>query len=185
LGNEGALPETTESLLRNPDKITEWLLIADRYMQTYVENPRLVVLPRAHEFLRPLIEGYAKDLGGFAEYILDLRDQFARNSAQFKDIQAVYRRFNGRWVQQHRRERMIRAVEKAESLYGEIPYTKRMQWMADVEHEWAQRRLAFLEQQRRRLKVERVSTELRTEFLLEFWDIIDTEIYEGKLPPWN
>lgn len=185
MGNEGTLPETTESLLRNPDKITEWLSIADKHMQTYVENPNLVVLPRAHEFLRPLIEGYARDLEGFADYILELRDQFARSSSQFKDIQAVYRRLNGRWVQQQRRERMLRAVDKAESLNGEIPFTKRMQWMAELEHDWAQRRLAFLEQQRKRLKMERMSTELRTGFLLEFWDIIDTEIYEGDIPPWN
>jgi hypothetical protein len=185
LGDEGTLPETTESLLRNPDKIAEWLSIADRHMQTYVENPNLVVLPRAHEFLRPLIEGFAKHLEGFADYILELRGNFARTSSQFKDIQAIYRRLNGRWVQQQRRERMIRAVEKAESLHGEIPYTKRMQWMAELEHEWAQRRLAFLEQQRKRLRMERMATELRTEYLLEFWDIIDTEIYKGDLPPWN
>ena len=80
---------------------------------------------------------------------------------------------------------MARAIIKAEALYGEIPYTKRMQWMAEQEHIWAQRRLAFLEQQRKRLKQDRLSTDLRTEMLLEFWDIIDTEIYEGNLPPWN
>ena len=80
---------------------------------------------------------------------------------------------------------MARAIIKAEALFGEIPYTKRMQWMAEQEHVWAKRRLAFLEIQRKRLKQERLSTELRTEMLLEFWDIIDTEIYKGELPPWN
>ena len=80
---------------------------------------------------------------------------------------------------------MARAIIKADTLFGEIAYTKRMQWMAELEHVWAQRRLAFLEQQRKRLKQDRLSTELRTEMLLEFWDIIDTEIYEGNIPPWN
>ena len=60
-----------------------------------------------------------------------------------------------------------------------------MQWMAEREHEWAQRRLTFLEQQRERLKQERLAVDVRTEMLLEFWDIIDTEIYKGELPPWN
>lgn len=183
--NEGTLPETTRSLLRNPDKITDWLSIADKHMQTYADNPELVVLPKAHEHLLPLIECYAKDLEGFTAYLLELRDNFDRNSAPFKDIQAMYRRVNGRFVQQSRRERINRAVSKAEELYGRIPYTQRMQWMADLEHDWARRRLAFLETQRKRLRCERLSTENRTELLLEFWDAIDTEIYEGNIPPWN
>lgn len=183
--SEGALPECTETLLRNPDKITDWLSIADRHMQTYAENPHLVLLPRAHEFLKPLIEGYANNLEGFAEYICKLRDHFARSSSQYKEIQTIYRRVNGRFVQQSRRERIARAVAKAEELNGVIPYQARMQWMADVEHEWARRRLAFLQIQKKRLKVERVSTSFRTELLAEFWNDIDTEIYEGNIPPWN
>lgn len=173
------------SLLRNPDKIKDWLSIADKYMQTYAENPEMFVLPRAHEHLKPLITTFAHDLEGFTFYLLELRDNFDRNSAQFKDVQAVYRRMNGRHVQQQRRHRINRAVSKAEELYGEIPYTHRMQWMAELEHDWARRRMAFLEAQRTRLRQERLSTEQRTELLLEFWDEVDTEIYEGKLPPWN
>lgn len=185
MGNEEALPEATRFLLRNPDKLKDWLSIADKHMQTYQDDPKLLVIPKAHEHLAPLVGAFAEDLEGFTFYLLELRDNFDRNSTQFKDIQAVYRRINGRLVQQQRRERIRRAVAKAEELYGEIPFTKRMQWMADVEHDWARRRLSFLEIQRKRLRHERLSTELRTELLLEFWDVIDTEIYEGKVPPWN
>jgi hypothetical protein len=80
---------------------------------------------------------------------------------------------------------MGRAVARAEELYGEIPYQERIQWIAKLEHEWARRRIAFLEQQRRRIGEPRLSVEIRTELLLEFWDTIDTEIYEGQIPPWN
>jgi hypothetical protein len=132
-----------------------------------------------------LIEAFAHDTEGYAQYLVDLRDNFDRRSLPFVEIQAIYRRVNGRAVQQARRERIARAVAKAEELYGEIPYTKRMQWMAEREHEWAQRRLGFLEAQRERLKQERLAVDVRTEMLLEFWDIIDTEIYKGELPPWN
>ena len=154
-------------------------------MTSYEDNPEVFLLPKAHEFLKPLIEAYSNNLEGFTQYVLEIRDSFDRRSLQFVKVQAIYRRLNGRYVQQSRRERMARAIIKAEALYGEIPYTKRMQWMAEQEHIWAQRRLAFLEQQRKRLKQDRLSTDLRTEMLLEFWDIIDTEIYEGNLPPWN
>lgn len=183
--DESPLSAVTETLLRNPDKVEEWLTIVDKHMTSYEDNPDVFLLPKAHEFLKPLIEAYSNHLEGFVQYVLELRDNFDRRSLQFVQVQAIYRRLNGRYVQQSRRERMARAIIKAEALYGEIPYTKRMQWMAEQEHIWAQRRLAFLEQQRKRLKLDRLSTDLRTEMLLEFWDIIDTEIYEGNLPPWN
>jgi len=182
---ESPLSAVTATLLRNPDKVEEWLTIADKHMTSYEDNPEVFLLPKAHEFLKPLIEEYSNNLEGFTQYVLEIRDSFDRRSLQFVKVQAIYRRLNGRYVQQSRRERMARAIIKAEALYGEIPYTKRMQWMAEQEHIWAQRRLAFLEQQRKRLKQDRLSTDLRTEMLLEFWDIIDTEIYEGNLPPWN
>tara|TARA_R110000796_G_scaffold1599_1_gene6326 strand:+ start:7992 stop:8558 length:567 start_codon:yes stop_codon:yes gene_type:complete len=175
----------TVQLLRNPDKVREWLTVADRHMQSYANNPEIFLLPKAHEFLNPLICEFAHNTEGFVGYLMEVRDRFDRRSQQFVEVQAIHRRVNGRCVQQARRERMARAITKAEELYGEIPYTKRMQWMAEREHKWAQRRLAFLEIQRKRLKQERLETELRTEMLLEFWDIIDTEIYEGKLPTWN
>ena len=183
--DESPLSAVTETLLRNPDKVEEWLTIVDKHMTSYEDNPDVFLLPKAHEFLKPLIEAYSNHLEGFVQYVLEIRDNFDRRSLQFVQVQAIYRRLNGRYVQQSRRERMAKAIIKAEALYGEIPYTKRMQWMAEQEHIWAQRRLAFLEQQRKRLKLDRLSTDLRTEMLLEFWDIIDTEIYEGNLPPWN
>lgn len=175
----------TSTFLRNPDKVRQWLLLADKYMQSYKEDKNTFLLPKAHEFLEPLVKGFAADLEGFLQYLIELRDRYDRGSQQFEDTQAVYRRLNGRYVQQQRRERVGRAVAKAEELYGEIPYPARMQWMANLEHSWAQRRLAFLEAQRTRLKQERLSTELRTEYLIEFWDIIDTEIHKGEVPPWN
>ena len=182
---ESPLSAVTATLLRNPDKVKEWLTIADKHMTSYEDNPEVFLLPKAHEFLKPLIEAYSNNLEGFTQYLLELRDNFDRRSRQFVDVQAIYRRLNGRYVQTARRERINRANTKAEELYGEVPYTKRMQWMAELEHKWAQRRLAFLEIQRTRLKQKHLETELRTELLLEFWDIIDTEIYKGELPPWN
>ena len=182
---ESPLSAVTATLLRNPDKVKEWLTIVDKHMTSYADNPEVFLLPKAHEFLKPLVEAYAHNLEGFTQYLLELRDNFDRRSLQFVEVQAIYRRLNGRFVQQSRRDRMARAIIKADTLFGEIAYTKRMQWMAELEHVWAQRRLAFLEQQRKRLKQDRLSTELRTEMLLEFWDIIDTEIYEGNIPPWN
>ena len=179
------LEECTSTFLRNPDKVKQWLLLADKYMQAYKEDKNSFILPKAHGFLEPLILAFNSNLDGFIQYLAELRNSYDRGSHQFEETQAVYRRINGRFVQQQRRERIGRAIAKAEELYGEIAYPARVQWMADLEHAWAQRRLAFLEAQRTRLKQERLDTELRTEYLLEFWDIIDTEIHKGEVPSWN
>lgn len=174
-----------ERLLKDPDRICERLNVVDKHMQSYDQQHQSVLLPAGYEFLQPLATVFSRDLGGFASFILDLRNCFDRRSRHFVDIQKVYRRVNGRHVQQSRRERMARAMEKAESMYGPVPYPKRIQWMTDVEHGWAQRRIAFLAAIRKKSGEQHMPTEDRAEALLEFWDIIDTEIYEGKLPPWS
>jgi hypothetical protein len=185
LGVEDTLTECTNSLLRNPDKMREWLAVADKHMQTYAEDKKNFLLPRAHEFLEPLILTYANNLEGFTEYLVGLRDRFDRSSAAFKDMQAIYRRVNGRYIQQQRRERMERATEKAEELYGKIPYMQRVQWAARLEHEWAKRRLDFLDAHRRKYENDRLPAEDRVELLAEFWEGIDNEIHEGRIPNWN
>lgn len=183
--DEGTLRGCTNILLRSPDKLHEWLSIADKHMQTYAEDPKKFLLPRAHVFLLPLIEHYALNLEGFTQYLLGLRDSFDRNSRTYKDVQKVYRRIGGRYIQQQRRERMDRAVAKAEELYGEIPFMPRMQWMADLEHHWAKRRLSFLDANRKRYEKDRLPAEDRIELLAEFWEQIDSEIYRGDVPNWN
>jgi hypothetical protein len=57
--------------------------------------------------------------------------------------------------------------------------------MTDIEHEWAKRRLEFLKVVRKKSGEQHLSTEDRAEALLEFWDTIDTEIYDGRLSKWN
>lgn len=183
---EPDLKNTTDFLLRNPSSVKKWLTLADKYMQTFTQDPLNFLLPKAHEILKPLIEVYARNTDGFLQYIMGVRDSFAKGDNAWEDAQLVYRRINGRYVQQLRRERSKRAVEKAQELYGSPPtYNARLQWISDLEHGWAQRRLSFLDAARKQLTNNRVDTETRAELLLEFWETIDMEIYEGKIPPWN
>jgi hypothetical protein len=174
-----------ERLLKDPDKICDRLNVVDKHMQSYDQKHQVVLLPSGYEFLQPLATAFVRDLGGFVEFLRGLRDCFDRRSRQFVDLQALYRRTNGRHVQQQRRERSTRATQKAEQMWGPLPYTKRIQWIADLEHEWAARRLEFLTSERRRSGEDHLPRDNRTEALLEFWEIIDTEIHEGRLPKWN
>jgi hypothetical protein len=177
--------ETSDLILRNQTKASTWLTQADKYMQAYAENPTAFILPKAHAFMKPLIEAYAYNLDGFTEYVLGIRDSFERQSSAWTSVHSLYRRLLGRHTQQLRRERSNRAIAKAEELHGKVGFHDRLRWVARLEHDWAQRRLAFMDKCRAKAGVERLNTEDRSELLLEFWETIDMEIYEGKVPPWN
>ena len=175
----------SDNLLKHPDSIGDWLKIADKHMQNYADNADMLALPTEHQFLKPLVKAFANDLEGFVRYIVHLRDNYGAKELAYKNVQTVYRKVNGRYIQQQRRARMDKAINKATELFGHIPYVYRMAWMADLEHQWAKRRLDFLEDARGLYKSDRLPSEDRVELLLEFWNDIDTEIEEGNLPSWN
>lgn len=182
---EPDLKETTDYLLRNPSNIKKWLTLADKYMQTFAKDPSIFLLPKTHEILKPLIEAYALNTDGFVQYLVGIRDSFSKEDLAWEQVQSIHRRINGRYVQQQRRERAKRAVAKAEALYGPTDYHTRLKWVSDLEHSWAQRRLLYLDDCRGNFTSDRLDTETRAEALAEFWDVIDTEIHEGKIPSWN
>jgi hypothetical protein len=178
--------DCTEFFLSNPKAVAKWLTTADKHMQTYAAGPDELLLPKAHKFLTPLIETYARNTEGFIAYITTLRDQFSKEDAAWEQVQTVMRKVNGRFIQQLRRERSSRAIKAAEGLYGETDYHTRLKWVADLEHGWAKRRLAHLDDYRRKSGEQRIDTETRAEILAEFWDVVDTEIYERReIPKWN
>jgi len=183
--NGPRLRETTEVLLESPDTATHWLSTADKYMQSYAENPTGFFLPAEHLFLKPLVDAYADNLDGFVEYVRGVRDSLPRDSKGWDRVQRFYRKIMSRSVQQSRRERAERAVAKAEELYGRAEFHQRLQWIAKLEHHWAKRRLDFLAERREKTENNRLSVEERAELLEEFWDEIDTEISRGEIPPWN
>jgi len=181
-----AVQECTDVLRQNPHSIKKWLNLLDKYMQSFADDPQSFLLPKAHAHLEPVVQTYAFNTEGFALYLLEIRDSFSKEDKSWEHAQSLYRKVNSRYTMQARRERSGRATTKAEELYGPTDYHSRLQWVADVEHRWAQRRLAFLDAYRDKYKSPRLDTETRAEVLAEFWDMIDTEILEGKeLPPWN
>jgi hypothetical protein len=184
-GRGWGLREASDMFLRNPDTASTWLRQADEYMQAYVQNPGSFILPREHAFLQPVIETYAYNLEGFTQYLIGVRDSFEKGSLAWDRVQTIYRRVMGRHTQKIRRERADRAVAKAEALYGLTDFHSRLAWVARLEHEWAKRRLDFLELYRSKTENNRLCSDERAERLAEFWDIIDTEISNGEVPPWS
>lgn len=179
------LSESVDHLLENPDLVANRLSNADRYMQAYTEDPQGFILPKEHAFLKPIIDAYVYDLGRFVEFIVTVRDCLPKDTVGWERTQDLYRRIMGRHTQQVRRERADRAIAKAQEMYGGTDFHTRLKWVSSLEHGWAKRRLAHLADRREKTKDGRLSSEERAEALLEFWDEIDTEINEGKVPPWS
>jgi hypothetical protein len=179
------LSDATNFILSAPESAARRLALADKFMQAYVDDPASFVLPSQYRHLKPIIDAYALDLEGFVHYLLGVRDSFDKDSLAFERVQTLYRRVMGRHTQQVRRERADRAIAKAHELYGPVSFHKRLQWQADLEHWWAQRRLEYLAKARAKTENNRLSSDERNDLLVEFWYAIDTEINEGNIPPWS
>ena len=80
------LSDCTEKLLRTPTSINKWIEIADKHMQTKKADPDMYALPRAHEFLSPVIDAL-NNIEEFLDYIIMLRDNFSKGDKTWEDIQ--------------------------------------------------------------------------------------------------
>lgn len=168
------------------DKAAEMLAQTDGYIQMYHKLSGELTLPKSHARLRPLVETFAEDLGGFVEFVREVRDGMTRNDDGYSDIHALYRLIQTRHVQQQRRERIGRAVEQAKAMYGDTNFQTRQRWIAMLEHKWAKRRLKYMDAVRRGSGVKRLTTEQRAVVAAEFWDMLDKEIDAGEgIPKWG
>lgn len=175
--------ELTDNLLEDR-KVVEWLRLADIYMQSYNKAPKHFVLPRAHAHLKPLIEAYANNLPGFVRYILGVRDSYTHDVAVYDELNRLYRTISTRELQQQRRERVGRAIDKALEKRGRpVSFDTRMRYARMLEQDWGKRRITFLDEHRAKTQRNRLSIEERAELLEGFWKSIDDEIAIGDLPP--
>ena len=69
-----------------------------------------------------------------------------------------------------------RALELYERKNPKASYEDKMRWLRKTEQTWGRRRMATLEEYRRRTVFGRLTTEEREEILKDFWRDIDKEI---------
>jgi hypothetical protein len=165
--------------------IAAWLGLADKLMEVYRSERSMFRLSGESEPILPIIEKFAYDAAGFADYILTFRDTLERGSSQYQGVNKLYRSVFTRAIQQERRARADLAVAKCIELYGDPPsFSERLSWIARREADWAGQRLAFLDEMRHRHDAKKLSREETNRYLALFWNTINESIEERGVPPW-
>ena len=184
---QAVIDEATEVILRQPEHIITRIDLLDRYIKSSDPNGPNFLLPPEHEVLQPIGEKIGTNLNEFIQYILHLRDRFSKNSAEWRKIQAIYRKINTRYIQQQRRERTKKAIQANRKVFTEKPeYSVKLQWIANIEKIWAEKRLLYLEVRRKSGHRAHLKYDELNEVLAEFWEQISEEIDRGDyVLPWD
>ena len=184
---QATVDEATQVILSQPKLIITRIDLLDRYIKSSNPDGPNFLLPPEHDVLQPIGEKFGEDLQGFIQYILHLRNSFAKSSKKWEQIQAIYRKINTRYIQQQRRERTKRAIQVNKKTFDEKPeYSVRLQWIANIEKIWAKKRLAHLERERNAGNRAHLQSDEYNEVLAEFWEQISKEIDRGDyVLPWD
>lgn len=158
------------------------LRLADRYITQKELFGSNFVLPAEHRALDPIIARYSGALPEFVKYVKAVRDAAPAKSRTYDSPHELYRTLNVRLVQQDRRDRAGRALAWLEKYYPKLTYDQRVRWIRKVEQQWGQRRMASMDDARRKTERGRLATDEREVILRKFWETIDAEIAEGDLP---
>lgn len=172
--------DLTQHLLNDPS-IADKLRLVDDYITHRMRAGRRFILPNEHGELEPLIEEYGANFAKFVNYVRSLRDTVMPRSEVYISLHELYRTLEVRLVQQQRRDRARRALEIYERKNPRASYDDKMRWLRKLEQSWGRRRMAKMEEYRRKTATGRLSTEEREGILKEFWQDIDREIAVGKI----
>ena len=176
-----SLPELTDHLIKDP-RAAEKLRLADSYMLQVERMGRQFILPSEHTVLEPIIDKYAKNFPRFVAYVRELRDTVQPRSESYIALHELYRMLEVRLVQQQRRERARKALTWLEKQSPKATAEQKQRWIRKLEQQWGKRRMAAMEEARRRTASGRLSTAERESVLEEFWTDIDQEVADGELP---
>lgn len=172
--------EATDFILDSGEPV-KWIRLLDMYVEQYRKYPSAFVLPREHYVLEPLVAVFVRNPEQLVPYIKVIRDTLPKGEQAF-EVNGLYRTILTRYVQQERRERMARALDKAEDLFGKFESSEeRSQYENKLYALWATRRKELLAKGAK--TTGRLSVQERADVLELFWKEIDKEIDEGRLPP--
>jgi len=173
--------ETTAWII-NSDDPAKWLKMADIYIDQYNKLRSGFVLPKEYDCIAALLEVFAKRHADFPDYIRVIRDNLPKGE-QSREVNSLYRTVMTRFLQQERRDRVTRAVDKANDLYGPLSAEQKFGYARKAQKIWGNRRLELLRKAARHSSGRRLSMDEKAEILEIFWKEVDDEIDSGNIPP--
>ena len=134
--------EATDFIIAS-ESPARWLTLLDMYIHQYNQIPAAFVLPREYEVLLPLIQVLARAHKKLPEYIRNVRDELPKDVRR-DGVNALYRTVMTRYLQQDRRARVSRAVDKAITLWGPLTREQRVRYESKLYTLWGRRRQELL-----------------------------------------
>jgi hypothetical protein len=176
------LHELYEFTLSNPEKGAKMLYLADKYLLMYDDLGEELKLPKEHDFIKPILEKFAKNPKGFSEWLFKLRNDLPKCAGRVL-INALYRKVMTRALQRERRTREDAAIRMALKI-GLIndDYATKQAYIRKIVLEWGKRRTEILDSERKFGKGPRIPLDEQEIILADFWKSIEAEIEKGELP---
>jgi hypothetical protein len=176
------LHELYEFTLSNPEKGAKMLYLADKYLLMYDDLGEELTLPKEHEFIKPILEKFAKNPKSFSEWLFKLRNDLPKCAGRIL-INALYRKVMTRALQRERRVREDAAVRMAIKIGLIIDdYAIKQAYVRKIVIEWGKRRTQLFDSERKFGKGQRIALHEQEAILADFWKTIEDEIEKGELP---
>ena len=158
--------------------------LADAYIQLYKLGNKNFILHPEHKVLEDMVVKFSTDLKGYVAFVAKIRDTCTKE--QYKEMQIVYRRVNSRYTQIQRRKRLAQAIKIIESHIGvQFTFGQNNAVEAWLENYWSKERLAALDDSRRVMSKNRLTSDERTEICDDFWEAVDEglKLNVSPIPP--
>lgn len=169
-------------LVSSPDR-ARMIEAVDAYIGAFLKTPDGFVMPNVYKALTPLVEQFAYDHAGWVVFVRDLTEEFAKRSEPRMELQTLLRTLEQREDARVRRERIARAVAKSEELYG--PFTDSedaRRFGRKLFDLWKIGRQNLLTKRKLESRDNKLSAEERSDLCDEYWQRIDDDITEGRIP---
>lgn len=172
------LAELREWFLKNPDERVEVFMLADKYLQAWdLMGAKAFRLPREAVKCKPIIECFAGDPRGYADWLRTMRNTYLPRrgndaaNALAKLIKVVDLRGIARDTRN--RENLALTLALKTGIIQDTPEAKR-RYIKRIQKVWGAERV-------RRIPTG-FSQEERSELVKEFWAEIDAQLERGEVP---
>lgn len=163
------------------DSPVELIELVDMYITMYKKNVKNFILPQEHQALKSLVFEFADRPLDFVDFVKGVRDDLPKE--KYQATHEVFRKIQSRIVQQERRRRLYDGVSQIEvELNTVFTFGQKQAVISWLEAYWGRDRLRKLDDARRTLGNNRLSSDERSEICDSFWAEVDNQLKHNIVP---